>query len=504
MDNFQSALNQWVAALGQGNVLSESEGMQRYSMNVTEYAPKQSSAVLMPSGLQQVQALVSIANEFKQPLYPFSTGKNWGLGSRIPTSDNCALVDLKRMNKIIEVNERLRYAVIEPGVTQQNLSDALKIAAPSLLMHMTGSGCDTSICGNILERGVGVLGSRYDNLIGMEIVLGNGDVVRTGFWHFNDGAKAEHYYAPGVGADLRGLFSQSNLGIVTKMVVKLNVKKRRKVMNLKAQERHLSTLSDQLFYLREAGVLKDGLIITGMNDPRTSAGQSVERGVWFASASIDGTPAMMDAAEQEVRIQLDGLFESLEFIDTDHPIENPDPEYLKVIMDMYNGVPTNYALETMCTLGGVELGQNELDLDLYKKVPGFVCALPAVPFEGSKITQIIAALDEIAHEIQVQPYYNFVGIAATALEGFFRVFFDRADPEAVQKAHAWNALSHEKLAEMGYYPYRANVEQMPTLFDNREDAFWKTLFQIKSALDPNHIMAPGNYCPRPVNYKQTN
>jgi 4-cresol dehydrogenase (hydroxylating) len=63
---------------------------------------------------------VAIANKFHVPIYVVSTGKNWGVGSKLPVKNGCALLILSEMKNIIEVNEKLRYAIIEPGVTQNN------------------------------------------------------------------------------------------------------------------------------------------------------------------------------------------------------------------------------------------------------------------------------------------------------------------------------------------------------------------------------------------------
>src|SRR5258708_4909082 len=74
----------------------------------------------------EVLQIVSLANAHQIPLYPFSTGKNWGLGSKLPVVDGCVLVDLSRMDRIVEVNEAFAYAIIEPGVTQAHLAAHLK------------------------------------------------------------------------------------------------------------------------------------------------------------------------------------------------------------------------------------------------------------------------------------------------------------------------------------------------------------------------------------------
>src|SRR5688500_9272303 len=124
------------------------------------------------------------------------------------------------MNRILEVNEELCYAVIESGVTQGQLYDHLARSNPGLWMDASGAGRGASIVGNILERGFGH--TRYGDhsltTCGMKIVLSDGRILDTGLGHY-DNAKAARAYRYGAGPFLDGLFTQSNLGVVTQVGV---------------------------------------------------------------------------------------------------------------------------------------------------------------------------------------------------------------------------------------------------------------------------------------------
>src|SRR5437868_2325993 len=79
------------------------------------------SAALMPTEVAQIQKIVQVCNQHKTPIWPISTGHNLGYGSAAPKSRGQIILDLKRMNKILEVDPDLGTALLEPGVTYQQL-----------------------------------------------------------------------------------------------------------------------------------------------------------------------------------------------------------------------------------------------------------------------------------------------------------------------------------------------------------------------------------------------
>src|SRR5438128_2544353 len=70
-----------------------------------------------PATVEQVQQIVEVANRYKMPLWPVSTGKNMGYGMTNTATPGQMVLDLKRMNKIISVDLELCTALVEPGVT---------------------------------------------------------------------------------------------------------------------------------------------------------------------------------------------------------------------------------------------------------------------------------------------------------------------------------------------------------------------------------------------------
>src|SRR5262249_12897078 len=145
---------------------------QQYERDVAECARRTIAAVLSPESAAELQAIVRVAATHHIRLYAISRGLNWGLGSRQPVEDHAAVVDLSRMNRVRMIDVDEGYAIVEPGVTQQALSDAL--ASTPYIANLTASAPDTSVVGNLLDKGIGLYRHRVDDLLGVEAVTGYG------------------------------------------------------------------------------------------------------------------------------------------------------------------------------------------------------------------------------------------------------------------------------------------------------------------------------------------
>ena len=178
--------------------------------------PKHPSALIRPGSAEELAEIVRISQKLHIRIWPVSRGKNWGYGSATPVFENTAIVMLDRLNRILEIDEKLAYAVIEPGVTYRQLHRCLREQHSELWCDTTDGPPDGSVIGNALDRGVGVThySDHFGTLCGLEVVLPNGNLIKTGGGP--PGCRTWHTHKWGVGPYVEGLFSQSNFGIVTK------------------------------------------------------------------------------------------------------------------------------------------------------------------------------------------------------------------------------------------------------------------------------------------------
>ena len=142
-----------------------------------------------------------------------------GAGSKLPVHDGPPY-GLESHGLDPRGQRKHGYAVIEPGVTQRMLHDRLSDAQSACYLSVTGSGAETSILGNTLDRGIAHHGPRAELISGLEVVLGTGEVIRTGSGHLPQ-SQTTYLYRHGIGPSLDGLFCQSNFGIVTRAAIKL-------------------------------------------------------------------------------------------------------------------------------------------------------------------------------------------------------------------------------------------------------------------------------------------
>jgi 4-cresol dehydrogenase (hydroxylating) len=221
--DFRRVLSAWRDTVGAEWVFTSPEdvGLYRdaYSPYWDEPEERVASAAVAPQTVEQVQAVVRVANQYKVPLYAISTGRNLAYGGSAPVYSGSVVLDLKRMNRVLEVNERNAYALVEPGVSYFDLYEHITKANLDVWIDPPDPGWG-SVIGNALDGGGGWTASpfrdHFGSHCGMEVVLANGEVVRTGMGALPN-AKSWQHNKWGYGPWVDGLFRQGNMGVVTKM-----------------------------------------------------------------------------------------------------------------------------------------------------------------------------------------------------------------------------------------------------------------------------------------------
>ena len=144
--------------------------------------------VVFPKTTTQIADILKICNNWVQKVHVISTGNNWGYTDACAPSNESVIIHLKNMNQILDYNEKFGYLVVQPGVTQGQVREFLQTRKSNWATDVTGAGPDTSLIGNISERGFGhgSMGDRFSNSLNYEVVLPNGEIIKTGFGEFEN------------------------------------------------------------------------------------------------------------------------------------------------------------------------------------------------------------------------------------------------------------------------------------------------------------------------------
>ncbi len=213
------AVELFTKLLGAERVIT-GKGLEPYSSDYTEEDPREPGLAVWLETVQEIQAALSIANDLGLAVALRVAGSNVG-GLAMPPAGGVVL-DLSGMNRILEVNEEDMYALIEPGVTWEQLKAHLAEREIPLRMGYPLSPPDTSIVANCLLDGLGNLslrhGSMADWIGGLEVVLPDGRILRAGA-----NAASDVWFGNGPLPHLVGLFAnwQSTTGVVTKLAFQL-------------------------------------------------------------------------------------------------------------------------------------------------------------------------------------------------------------------------------------------------------------------------------------------
>jgi glycolate oxidase len=203
-----------IKIVGAENFDDSNAGRLVYSYDATPQFQSMPDGVIAPRNTKEISEIVKICHEHNIPIVPRGSGTNLCAGT-CPTEGGLVIL-FKHMNHILEIDEENLTVTVQPGVITLDMIN--EVEARGLFYPPDPSSMKIStIGGNINENSGGLRGLKYgvtrDYVIALEIVLANGDIIRTGGKLAKDVA----------GYDLTRLFvgSEGTLGIITEATLKL-------------------------------------------------------------------------------------------------------------------------------------------------------------------------------------------------------------------------------------------------------------------------------------------
>lgn len=470
-------------------------------------------------------------------LYPISTGRNWGYGDSKPVLKSSRVLDLSGMDKILnedEISLQNPVAIIQPGVTQARLKAFLDEKCPQLMFNVTGSGRDTSLLGSSLDRGVGYFGPRREDIFGLEVVTGRGDVIHTGFRRLGPDSPLAHTHPYGFGPILDGLFFQGNFGVVTSACFRLLPKHEvHAALSISLRDsKDLPTLIDRMAHLKRSNILsavahignrvrthsslKYGVVdylsnCCGLSEENAlkESGKcldSISQGDWTGLAAICGSAAKVSASVREVRRQLSGIATVREItrrkLDLAYPIlhalrrlswfrtQAAAIHAVRPLHGLVEGIPTDAPIENLLwkygDLGRIAPAQFEASSC------GVIFINPALPLDGIAVANAIEALQRIAADHRQTLYITLDIEGDTTVVAVINLLYNKSDRNETAAALECADALLVRLLQLNLHPYRARTDMMSTLV-KPQDIFWQYVNGLKEVFDPDDVIAPGRY-----------
>jgi 4-cresol dehydrogenase (hydroxylating) len=525
-----SAVDEWTTLLGSARVVRSPDAL-RQAASATFPTANAVLAILEPESREEVQECVRIANRRRTPLYPISSGKNWGYGSRAPSADACALLDLGRMRRIIDFSEKLAYITVEPGVTQRQVLEFLRGRESRLWMDATGSSPDCSLIGNTCERGFGhtPYADHFAHTCALEVVSPTGELIQTGFGRFEN-ASAAPVYRWGFGPSVDGLFSQSNLGVITRMTFWLMPEPEffQAFFFRCSDDEQLKEAVDVLRPLRLNGTLRSAMHIG--NDYKVASGiqqypwdeaggqtplpprvmEQLRRrynfGRWNGSGALYGSRRQVAEARRLLKTNLKGKVDRLQFLD-DRMIAFASRfagvyraltgwdltralELVKPIMGLMRGVPTDHPLRSVYWRRRIPIPER---MDPDRDGCGLLWCGPVAPATGEHALALARIAETTLLSYGFEPMISFTMLSERALGCVTTITYDRTVPGEDSRAMECYRVLSENFEGAGYYPYRLGIQGMDRMHGANE--YNALVTRLKDVMDPNRILAPGRYDP---------
>jgi 4-cresol dehydrogenase (hydroxylating) len=498
--NLHEALGAWREAVGVGHVITDTQTLGEIETATFATAAKV-SAVVCPASREELQECLRIANRFKVPVYPISRGKNWGYGSRVPAAGRSVLFALERMNRILDFDERLAYLTVEPGVSFAQAHKFLEERRARLMLGCPGSTPDASLVGNALERGIasGLNGERAQQVCGFEVVLPDGSCVNTGLGRF-DAREARRVFSHGVGPSLDGLFTQSNLGIVTQMTFWLTpVPPFYQYFSFAINNANsLARLVDTLQTTKREGLVETSIGLFNaykiLSYVRRYIGpedqsrrlrlenmpadyiEPLHGGAWFGEGAL--TAHNQEIGEIKRRLLKQSLSGAVDQLSFDDPNSgNP------LVGESLN-----------CSLASVYWRKDELpaEMDPDRDGCGLIWCCPVVPFRGQSLAAAVEIIEEVMDRFEFEPIIGAQCMSPRAIHVVASISYDRHESGHDEKALACHRRLADELAHGGFFPYRLGVQSMNSLPRAKDDS-GRLLKILKRSIDPSDILAPGRY-----------
>lgn len=469
---------------------------EKYSKN-TISIKRTIDGVFVPDTKEEILELLDFANTQGKKIWPISSGKNWGYGSSTPVVDGNIILDLGKLNEINDFDKSNGIITLGPGVTQGQLYDFLE--GSDFIVPSTGAGPSVSVLGNLLERGYGLapIQDHFSSLISLKAYLADGTEYNSSLSEIV-GDKLGKKFKWGIGPYLNGIFTQSNFGIVTEVTIQLGRKaKHIELVKFTFSENELPEIVISIkALLAEYPSMFSGINL--MNKERMISMGAADASDWTGifSIGIDKKIAkiMKAIVKKKLKPNAKVIFINKRKLDFLGHLPLSDKLKLELsnaneMLGILNGKPTQVALN-LCYLKN---DKKEKTFNPAMDDCGLIWYSPLVEMDGKSVVDYVSFIRETCEQFNMEPLITLTSLSHSIFDSTIPILFSRSDDndETLNAHNCYNKLL-DVGKKHGYYPYRMGVGHMQELTSSA-DVFFSIAQRIKTALDPNCVIAPKRY-----------
>lgn len=449
MDSVYQALANLV---GKEYVSNQPEELYIYSFDLGTAEPCRPQYVVSPRTTEHIQDILRLANREKIPVVPLGGGLSLA-GLAVPLKGGI-LLDLKRMDSIIEVNEKARYAVLECGVSQGQLTSYLEKYYPRLTHSEPGAPPAATIAGNVMIHGQGDLAQPYgfnsDLVNGLEVVLPAGEVCHFGSIAIGAGWFTNHPL-PDVGLFLGWC---GTTGIITKLSIRLFPAKRLRGVGTFVLENE-DLVPEAVYRLTHTQMAEDIVAFSSAIPP-------------FASELQQITVNIAADSERELEFKQEILWDDT----LGEYIHRGEGAYLGFVRDLKR--PQISKTSDYKKGGGFEYVGSIMPIERY----------PECYRKGREISE--------RHGIPYTVTGRCVG-AGHSMMFAWTYAFNRADPETIMQAQKALHETDDLVLQLGGVIWKPGTYGQKLILERLDPGTKELMGKIKKLIDPNGIMNPGNW-----------
>jgi len=402
------------------------------------------------------------------------------------------------------------------------------------MVPVTGAGPDCSILGNALERGYGItpFADHFGAVLGIEAVLPDGRIYHSPLAELG-APEAARAFKWGIGPYLDGLFAQGGFGVVTRMTIAL-ARRPEQVKAFLAGVKNDGDLDAVVKAVREVLRRFPGVVggINLLNAHRVLAmaapypdrvgpdglipPEALQRFMrqygltpWTVFGTLYGSAKVVAAAQSEIRGLLKRATSRLMFVSPTLAARlgrlsrflparlraglGRKVQMLESSLELVSGVPNETALPLAYWRGGRRPPPGE-PMDPDRDGCGLIWYAPLVVMKSGVVRRYVDFVTSTMRAHRLEPLVTLTSLSERCFDSSVPLLFDRSSQAETDRARACYFALLEEGAQQGFMPYRVGIDAMEWL-TSKPGTFWELVAELKSAIDPQGIVAPGRYAP---------